>query len=111
MKIPSGIFTVPSDFTIGVKSTSIADTGVYTITLTVSDFLVISEPKTFTVNVTNTAPRIDSPPSNFSMVHGKSKSMPLDEYFKDDEGDTLTMTATYSLNGSSAQSIPGGLFT
>jgi hypothetical protein len=58
VKIPSGIFTVPSDFTIGVKSTSIADTGVYTITLTVSDFLVISEPKTFIVTVTNSAPKI-----------------------------------------------------
>jgi hypothetical protein len=37
--------------------------------------------------------------------------MPLDEYFFDDEGDALTMTATYSLNGGSAESIPGGLFT
>jgi len=45
------------------------------------------------------------------MVHGKSKSIPLAGYFIDDEADALTMTATYSLNGGSAQSISGGLFT
>jgi hypothetical protein len=33
------------------------------------------------------------------MIHGKTLSMPLAEYFIDDDGDTMTMTATYSLNG------------
>jgi hypothetical protein len=42
MTIPNGIFSVPSAFTIGVKSTSISDTGVYTITLDVSDPLPAS---------------------------------------------------------------------
>jgi hypothetical protein len=37
--------------------------------------------------------------------------MPLAGYFLDDDGDTMTMTATYSLNGASAQPIPGGILT
>jgi hypothetical protein len=61
--------------------------------------------------VTNTAPKIASTLPTPSIVHGKSISMPLDGYFIDDEGDIMTMTATYSLNGGSAQSIPGGLFS
>jgi hypothetical protein len=65
----------------------------------------------FIVNVTNSAPRISNPLPSHSIVHGKSISMPLAGYFIDDDGDTLTMTATYSLNGGSLQSIPGGLFT
>jgi large repetitive protein len=110
--IPNGIFSVPSAFTIVVISTSILDTGVYTITLTVSDPLSASVTQTFKVTVTNAAPRVASPPLySFSLVHGKSISMPLAGFFIDDEGDTMTMTATYSLNGGAAQPIPGGLFT
>ena len=37
--------------------------------------------------------------------------MPLAGCFIDDDGDTVTMTATYSLNGDAAHSIPGGIFT
>ena len=40
--IPNGIFTMTSPFTIEVASTSITDTGVYTITLAVSDPLSTS---------------------------------------------------------------------
>jgi hypothetical protein len=109
--MPNGIFSVPSAFTIDVTSTSVADTGVYTITLTVSDPQPASVTQSFTVNVTNDAPRIISPPPSISMVHGKSISIPLDEYFIDNDGDTLSMTATYSLNGASALTIPGGLFS
>jgi hypothetical protein len=62
MTIPNGIFSVTSAFTIGVISTSIADTGVYTITLDVSDLLHSSVTQTFTVTVTNAAPRATSTP-------------------------------------------------
>jgi hypothetical protein len=111
-KIPNGIFSFLSPFTIGVISTSIADTGVYTITLTVSDLLPASVTQKFTVTVTNAAPRVVSPPlPNLSVVHGKSISIPLAGSFIDDDGDTITMTATYSLNGVAGQKIPGGLFT
>ena len=37
--------------------------------------------------------------------------MPLSAYFIDDDGDPITMTATYSLNGGAAMPIPGGIFT
>jgi len=35
----------------------------------------------------------------------------LSTYFKDPDGDVLTMQATYSLNGGAAVPIPGGIFT
>jgi hypothetical protein len=35
----------------------------------------------------------------------------LASYFTDEEGDPLTMKATYSFNGASAMPIPGGIFT
>jgi hypothetical protein len=111
MPISGGIFTKPDEFQIAVASTTIEDTGVYDIKLTVSDLLLASISQTFKVTVTNTAPRIDSALPNPSILHGKSISMPLAGYFIDDEGDTMTMTATYSLNGASPQPIPGGLFT
>jgi PKD repeat protein len=85
-----------------VTSTSIADTGVYTITLTVSDPLPASLTQTFKVTVTNAAPKVASSPLSHSLVHGTTLSMPLAEYFIDDDGDTMTMTATYTLNGGSA---------
>ena len=37
--LPNGILKIPSDFTIDLISTSILDTGTYTITLTVKDAL------------------------------------------------------------------------
>jgi hypothetical protein len=45
------------------------------------------------------------------MVHGTSLSVSLAEFFTDDDGDALTLTATYSLSGGSAVSIPGGIFS
>jgi hypothetical protein len=107
MTIPNGIFSVPSAFTIGVISTSIADTGVYTISLDVSDLLPSSVTQTFTVTVTNATPRVTSTPLLSQIVHGKSISIPLAGCFIDDDGDIMTMTATYSLNGGAAQPIPG----
>jgi PKD repeat protein len=109
--IPGGIFTKPNEFQIDVASTSIEDSGVYTITLTVSDLLLASFTQIFKVTVTNASPRITSSLPNPSIIHGKSISMPLAGYFFDDDRDTMTMTATYSLNGASHQPIPGGLFT
>jgi hypothetical protein len=111
LPISGGIFTKPDEFQIAMASTSIEDTGVFIITLTISDLLLASMTQTFKVTVTNAAPKIVSPLPNPSIGHGKSIKMPLDEYFIDDEGDKMTMTATYSLNGASSQQIPGGLFT
>ncbi len=63
------------------------------------------------MTITNTAPRVTSNPPSLSMIHGTALSMPLTAYFVDDEGDPITMTATYSLNGGASVAIPGGIFT
>ena len=80
-----------------MTSTSVADTGVYTITLTVSDPQPASLTQIFTVTVTNDAPRIISPPPSISMVHGKSISMFLAGYFIDDDGETMDYRLEASL--------------
>ena len=57
----------------------------YKISLIVSDPLPASVTQSFTVTVTNAAPKILSTPPSLSLVHGKSISMPLSAYFIDDE--------------------------
>jgi hypothetical protein len=94
-KIPNGIFSILSPFTIDVKSTSIADTGVYVITMIVSDGLPITATTSFTLSVTNAAPKVDSVPGDVSLVHKSSLTIPLASNFKDDDGDPITMEATY----------------
>jgi len=111
VNIPNGIFTVPSPFIILVNSTSITDTGLYTITLTISDPLPASVTQTFKVNVTNSAPILVNNTPSHSIVHGKSISINLTDYFKDEDNDTLTMTATYSKNGGAVMTVPEGIFT
>jgi hypothetical protein len=83
---------------------------VYTISLTVSDPLPASVTQTFTITVTNTAPRLLSAPPSPSMGHRNSISMPLSAYFIDDDSDPISLTANYSLNGGNPRSIPGGIF-
>ena len=65
------------------------------------------------MTVTNAPPIVIVQPPNHSIVHGKSISMNLTEYVKDEDGDTLTMTATFKLDGGTVQPIPiaGGIFT
>ena len=94
-----------------MKSTSIADTGIYVIKITVSDGFPSSFVTSFKLSITNSAPRVAIVPTAVSLVHGKSKSIPLASNFVDDDGDLLTMTATYSLNGGAAVTIPRGIFT
>jgi hypothetical protein len=95
VKIPNGIFSILSPFTIDVKSTSIADTGVYVITMIVSDGLPITATTSFTLSVTNAAPKVDSIPGDVSLVHKSSLTIPLASKFFDDDGDPITMKATY----------------
>ena len=94
-----------------MTSTSIADTGTYLITMTVSDDFPSSFVTSFKLSITNSAPKVAIVPAAVSLVHGKSKSIPLASNFVDDDGDLLTMTATYSLNGGAAVTIPSGIFT
>jgi hypothetical protein len=84
---------------------------VYKISLIVSDPLPVSVTQSFTVTVTNAAPRLVNDPPSLSVVHGKSKSMPLSACFIDDDFDPVTMVATYQLNGGAVSKIPGGIFS
>lgn len=62
VSIPNGIFTILSSFKINVVSTSVADTGTYIITITVSDALSATLITSFTFTITNVAPRLLSAP-------------------------------------------------
>ena len=110
LALPGGIFTIPAEFQIDKQSTSIADTGTYVITVTISDDFPASFTSTFTLSITNAVPRVATVPEDVSLVHGSSLSIPLTSNFVDDDGDPLTMEATYSLNGGAAVSISGGIF-
>jgi len=67
---------------------------------------------TFSITITNTAPRlVSAAPPNLAYGHHSSASIDLSSYFVDDDGDPMTMTATFSFNGGAAQPIPGGIFT
>ena len=97
-----------------MASTSITDTGSYVINLNVSDDFPSSVIASFTLSVTNAAPKVVSVPGDVSLVHGRSLSIPLASNFTDDDGDPLKMTATYRYNGGNAIPIPGvsgGIFT
>ena len=92
-------------------STSILDTGTYTISITVSDPQPSSVTTSFTLTVTNAAPSLVSAIPNYSVVHGQSISIPLSSYFTDTDGDVITMTATSSFNGGGAVAVPTGIIT
>ena len=94
-----------------MTSTSISDTGTYLIRITVSDDFPLSISRSFYLSITNAVPRVASVPAAVSLVHGKSLSIPLTSNFVDDDGDLISMAATYSLNGGAAVIIPSGIFT
>jgi len=81
------------------------------ITVKVSDNFTSSFTSTFLVRVTNEVPRVATVPADVSVVHGKVLSIPLASNFFDDDGDPITLAATYSLNGETAVKIPSGIFT
>jgi hypothetical protein len=72
MPIPGGIFKKPVEFQIDVASALITDTGSYEITITVSDDFPMNIEKTFTLIVTNVAPKVVNAPLDVSLVHGTS---------------------------------------
>ena len=110
--IPGEIFTIPSasPFEIIATSTGLIDVGFYTISVTLSDSK-LSVPASFTLDVTNASPHEISTPLAVTAPQNKVTSVDLSTYFKDDDGDQMTLTATYSFNGGAATPIPGGIFT
>ena len=61
----------------------------------VSDDFPMTATTSFTLSVTNAPPRVDSVPGDVSLVHKSSLTIPLGSNFKDDDGDPITMEATY----------------
>ena len=79
--------------------------------MTISDDFPASITSAFALSITNAVPRVATVPGDVSVVHGRSLSIPLTSNFVDDDGDPITMEASYSLNGGAAVTIPGGIFT
>jgi hypothetical protein len=79
--------------------------------MTISDDFPASITSTFALSITNAVPRVATVPGDVSVVHGRSLSIPMTSNFVDDDGDPMTLTATYSLNGGPAISISGGILT
>ena len=94
-----------------MTSTSIGDTGDYTINLIISDPLPSSITSSFVVSITNESPVQLSQPPNLSLGHGKSLEILLLPHFTDNDGDVWSISATYSLNGGSEIGIPDGIFS
>jgi hypothetical protein len=109
--ISGGIFTMPSEFQIYVASTSITDTGSYAITVTVYDNFPSNLTASFNLIITNTAPKVVTAPKDLTIKHGLSLNIPLAKNFTDDDGDIISMTATYTRIGGTVVTIPNGLFT
>ena len=79
--------------------------------MTVADNFPMITTASFTLSITNAAPRVVTVPGSFSLVHGGSLIIPLDSNFVDNDGDAITMIATYKTGGGAAVKIPNGIFT
>jgi hypothetical protein len=108
--IPGGLFSIPNQFTIVATSAGLSDVGTYIISVIISDSQ-LSVSAIFTLAITNASPRLISTPSAVYFPNNMLTQMDLSTYFIDDDGDPMTLTATYSLNGGAATAIPGGIFT
>jgi hypothetical protein len=96
---------------IDVASTLITDTGSYEIMVTISDDFPLIVTSSFKLSVTNAAPKVLIVPNDVSLKHGLSLNIPLASNFIDDDGDTITMTASYSRIAGTGATIPNELFT
>ena len=66
----------------------------------------------FSVDVTGTKPWFHGAiPAVYLNYNSASRLIRLSSYFSDPNGDTITMTATYTLGAYPAVNIPGGIFT
>jgi hypothetical protein len=108
--LPAGIFTVPSSFNINVSSLGLADVGSYLISLTISDSQ-ISITSSFTLTITNAAPRLLATIADMTGYQNQNTLADMTASFVDDDGDPITMSATYTFNAGAVTTIPGGIFT
>jgi hypothetical protein len=108
--IPGGIFSVPTLFTIDVASVGLVDVGTYKISLSVSDSLA-TVTTSYTLSITNASPRLISTPLAVNAPLNSITFIDLSTNFKDDDNDTMTLTAIYSFNGGSSVTLPSGIMT
>ena len=75
LNIPNGIFSFSASFEITIVSSLMSDVGTYLINIYVED----SEPKavstSFTVTITNTAPRLVNNILDQTMIHERSLNL------------------------------------
>jgi hypothetical protein len=92
--IPGGIFDSFVNFAFSVRSTSIQDVGVYSITLTAINSANFIETSTFALRVTNTAPTLSSQQfTPISIENRKTFYLYCYHYFTDADSDPLTFSA------------------
>ena len=97
--------------TVSVSSSTVSITrvavGTATITVTATDPGGLAGTQTFTATVTNQAPTVSTIPDQIVAASGGTRTLDLDTYFTDPDGQTLTYTAasdtaiaTVSVSGS-----------
>jgi hypothetical protein len=88
VNVPNGIISWSPGDTLAITSTSSADIGTYTFTITAKDEqpLITSSAASFTLTITssNTVPKLVSTPLAVSLKHGESTSIDLASYFVDE---------------------------
>jgi hypothetical protein len=84
--------------------------GTYSISLTVSDSAK-SVTSSFVVSVKNTPPRLTATIPDYKLSVNSLGSYDLSAFFKDDDGNALTMTAKSSFAGGSPVNLPSGILT
>lgn len=115
--IPTGIFSQPTSTSLSIYPPDSSYNGYnYVITVKIEDGQPLFSTTTFNVNIvkstSNSVPTFSFIPPDFSCAYNSATlSIPLSSYFSDPDGDTLTMSATYSIAASTPLSIPGGIFT
>ena len=95
-----------------MNSVGLVDVGSYTISLSVSDSL-LPVTSSFTLTITNERHKLVSATlPSFTARQNIQTPMDLSSYFIDDDGDPMTLTATYSFNEGIAKPIlEGEIFT
>jgi len=95
---------------IGANPKIVSHVGTYAISLTVSDSIK-SVTSSFEVTVTNTPPRLTATLPDKILSVNSLGSYDLSSFFLDDDGNSLTMTATSSYEGGKTMSLPSGILT
>ena len=101
--------------TASVSSTTVSitrvATGTATITVTATDPGGLTATQTFTATVANRAPTVSTIPDQIVATSGGTRTLDLDTYFTDPDGQTLTYTASSSDTAIATISVSGSNIT